>query len=502
MEVFQAERGARITSCADLFFRPGERLLSRFSTLDQTRWPLLWVAGLFLAQAIPATLIRASNLEEGRIIAIARGAMEDGHWLTPFIYGQRFAERPVLLSWIAALFGKAAGGVTLWSLRVPHLFFFFVGSILIYRLLRSCTGKSAAIFGVLCWICMPMVAAKFINSEPDIVLSTLLFAAFSAWWHGTANKCMSPLRWLCIGGLICLAGLTKGPQPVAYFALGVGAYLCLKRRDQVPAFLAVNAGTGLIIGGWFLAVYSAPGDINYWLLHSRLLTMTSGLNLLRDHLDFAKSIALETLPAAILLGPAVVIVARRWRESEPDLMLAAVLYSFLCTFVLACWPGGVAARYAMPMTMTLAVMCGLMFERWRSYQPRVIASALLVCCLIYGGLLVRGWIVMPILPDLFQASRIAGRAVAAHLQQRPGPLYVINESAEYNMLAYVTTPMRQVALDELARLDTPATAVLLPEELRALSRQTPMMQFVVGQELVSLKQPYSIVEIYPIDAAR
>jgi 4-amino-4-deoxy-L-arabinose transferase-like glycosyltransferase len=135
----------------------------------EARWPLLWIGGLFLVQTIPATLIRASNLE-GRIIAIARGATEDGHWLTPFIYGQRFAERPVLLSWTAALFGKAAGGVTLWSLRIPHLFFFLAGAILVYRLLRSCTGSSAAIFGVLCWICMPMVAAKFINSEPDIVL--------------------------------------------------------------------------------------------------------------------------------------------------------------------------------------------------------------------------------------------------------------------------------------------------------------------------------------------
>ena len=496
MHIVQAEQSTRVTPFADQFFRPGERLLSRFSALDKTRWPLLWVASLFLLQTIPATLIRASNLEEGRIIAMARGAMEGGHWLTPFIYGQRFAERPILLSWLAALFGEATGGVTRWSLRIPHLIFFLAGAILIYRLLRSSTGKSAAVFGVLCWICMPMVAAKFINSEPDIVLSVLLFAAFFVWWRGTASKCMTPVRWLCVGGLICLASLTKGPQPVAYFTLGVGAYLLLKQRDQIPAFLAVNAGTGLVIGSWYLTVYSAPGDINYWLLHSRLLT-TTGLDVLRDHLDFVKSIAIETLPATVLLGPAVVTVARRWRESEPDLMLAAVLYSFMCTVVLLCWPGGVAARYAMPMTMGLAVVCGLMFERWRIGQPRVIASALFVCCLIFSGLLIRGWIVMPFWPHLFQASQIAGQAVAAHLQQRPGPLYAVNESAEYNMLVYVRTPVRQVALGELARLDTAATAVLLPEELETLSRQNPKLQFVVGQELVSLKQPYRIVEIYP-----
>jgi len=151
----------------------------------------------------------------------------------------------------------------------------------------------------------------------------------------------------------------------------------------------------------------------------------------------------------------------------------------------------------MPATMTLAVVCGLMFECWRSCRPRVIASALFVCYLVFGGLLVRGWIVMPLLPHLFQASRIAGRAVTAYLQQRPGPLYVIGASAEYNMLAYVRTPVREVALDELARLDIVATAVLLPEELEALSQRNPKLHFAVGEELTSLKQHYRIVEIFP-----
>jgi len=343
---------------------------------------------------------------------------------------------------------------------------------------------------------MPMVAAKFINSEPDIALSTLLFAAFCVWWKGIAGNCMTPARWFCVCCLICLAGLTKGPQPVAYFTLGVGAYLLLKQRDQIPAFLAVNAGTGVVIAGWYLAVYSAPSDVSYWVVHSRILT-ASGFDLFRDHLDFAKSIAIETLPAAILLGPAIVVIARRWRASEPDLMLAAILHSLVCTLVLICWPGGIAARYAMPMTPTLAVVCGLMFGRWCRVQPRVIASALFVCCLIFGGLLIRGWIVMPLWPQLFQSSEIAGRAIAARVQERPGPLYVIGASTDYNMLTYVRTPVREVALGELARLKRESTAILLPEELQDLSRQNPHLQFIVGQELSSLKQPYRIVEIYP-----
>lgn len=480
----------------DISFRPGEWMLSRFSRLDQSRWPVLWVAGLFLVQAVPATIIRASNLEEGRIIALARGALQDGHWLTPFVYGERFAERPILLSWIAALFGGTSGGVTLWSLRIPHLCFFFAGALLIYNLLRSETRKSAAIFGALCWISMPVVAPKFINSEPDIVLSTLLFAAFYTWWYGTSRESVTPLRWLSISILITLAGLTKGPQPVAYFTLGVGAYLLLKARKQIPAFIAANVFSGLIVGAWYVFVYQQPGDINLWMVHSRLLTMTVP-EVVRDHLDFFKSIAVEDLPATILIGPAIFVARRRWKTCEHDLMLAVTLYSLSCTLVLLIWPGGVASRYAMPATMTLAVICGLMFEQWRQRQPRVIVSALFVTYLIFGGLLVRGWVVMPFRPHLFQESQIAGEKIAAALQRRPGPLYVVQDTTEYNMLVYVRGPISAVTLDELAELNEPAIAVLRPDEERALAQKRPELQIVDGGDIFSLKTSYRIVEIRP-----
>ena len=342
---------------------------------------------------------------------------------------------------------------------------------------------------------MPVVAPKFINSEPDIVLSTLLFAAFCAWWQGTIGKSMTPLRWLSIGILISLAGLTKGPQPVAYFTLGVGAYILLKQRDQIPAFIVANLSAGLIIGGWYALVYQS-NDIELWKAHSRLSNTTPSLETVRDHLDFVKSLAIEFLPGTILIGPAVMIAVRTW-DTRHDLLLAAILYSVTCTLVLVFWPGGVAARYAMPATMTLAVICGLMFEYWRHSHPRVIVSALVVTYLIFGALLVRGWVAMPFWPHLFQESQIAGKAIAAALQQRSGPLYVVGNSTEHNMLVYVRGPISAVTLDDLAALNTSAIAVLLPEEARDLAQKKPGLRLVNGADIISQRRPYRIVEIQP-----
>ena len=221
----------------------------------------------------------------------------------------------------------------------------------------------------------------------------------------------------------------------------------------------------------------------------------TGFQLVRDHLDFVLSMVAEVLPATILIGPAIVLVWRRRRDRQHDPMLAATLYSLMCTLFLVIWPGGVAARYAMPATMTLAVICGLMFEHWRQSQPRVIVSALVVSYLIFGALLVRGSVVMPFWQHLFQESQIAGKTIDTALQHRPGPLYVIGNSTEHNMLVYVRGTIRAVTLDDLARLETSAIAVMLPEEEATLGQQNPRMRLIDHANIVSQRRPYRIVEI-------
>jgi len=472
-------------------------MLARFCRLDHSQRPILWVIGLFLVQAIPATIIRASNLEEGRIIAMARGALEDGHWLAPFVYGERFIERPVLASWLAAMLGSVTGEVTLWSLRIPHLTFFLIGTLLIYALLRrNGASQSGSVFGAFCWICMPMVAAKFINAEVDVVLSTLLFAAFALWWQATAREQATWRTWLGVGLLLALAGLTKGPQPLAYFTLGVGGFVLFRERDQIAGFAGANALAALIVGSWYVVVYE-PRDLDIWVAHSRLSDETTLATKVLDHLDFVKSVIGEMLPGTILLGPAIAIARDGTARRSRDLLLAALLYSLACTLFLIVWPGGLAARFAMPATMTLAVICGLMFDQWRDEHPRVIISTLVVAYLIFGGFLLRGWVAMPFWPHLFKESQIAGRAIADALRTNPGPLYVIGRTTDHNMLVYVRGPIRAVTVGDLARLDRPAAAVMLPDEERSLRDQNPRLTISGIANIVSQRRPFRILAIRP-----
>src|SRR5205085_1280505 len=83
-------------------------------------------------------------------------------------------------------------------------------------------------------------------------LSVLLFGAFFLWWKGVVSGHVSMLRWVSIAILLAAAGLTKGPQPIAYFTLGVGAYLIVKRHlGDISGFVFSNAVAGLAVAAWY-----------------------------------------------------------------------------------------------------------------------------------------------------------------------------------------------------------------------------------------------------------
>ncbi len=488
--------GPTVSSALHIFFIPGQWLLTRFSRTDEQKYAWLWILTFWALMAFPAVWLRAVHLEEGTVLGLARGAVEEGHWLAPFRYGVRFVERPVLLSWIVAALGEVSGGVTVLTARIPHVLFLLAGAWLVYDLVKAAAGKAAGLFGALCWFASPMVAQKFVTAEPDVTLSVLLFAVFCVWWKSLTAGRLTPARWLMIGVLLGLAGLTKGPQPVAYVTLGIGAYLLIKRRfADLPAFLLANLLAAAIIGSWYLMV-AVPHDTEAWAVHSRIFT-THGTELVSDHVDFLISMMLEWLPGLILLVPALVILARQERSQDHDLMLAAVLYTLTCTLVLLVWPGGIATRYAMPGTLGLAVVAGLMFARWRRIHSRVIVVTLVTAYVIAVFVMVLGWIVMPLKPDWFQESQIAGRTIDAVRREVPGPLYIVTESAEHNMLVYVKGPVHEVALDGLTSLTTPALAVLTADEEAALARKKPTLRLHDLATVRSQKLDLKVVEIRP-----
>lgn len=432
----------------------------------------VWVVLLWAFMAFPAVSLRGTHFEEGTVIGLARGAVEDGQWLSPHLYGVRFVERPVLLSWIAAGIGKLSGGVSVWSARIPHLLFLLAGGLMVFNLVLPHTRKAPAVFGALCWFACPMVAQKFVTAEPDVTLAVLLFGGFFSWWKGVSNGYVSIYRWFAIGLLLAAAGMTKGPQPIAYFTLGVGTFLLVKRRwSEIPGFVLANAMAGLTVAAWYWMVM-IPGDVGGWITHSRLSEAMTLTQWFRDHLDFVLSLLLvEWLPGSVLLFPAIIALARNFPGRDRDLMLACTLYAVLASVMLLIWPGGVATRYAMPANLTLAVLGGVLFDRWWATRPGLIAVSNTVVTGISTSLIVLGWIVIPLAPSAFSQSKISAQTIAAVRETMPGTLYVTG--VDLNTLAYVAAPVRRVGLQDIENLKAPALAILRASEVSEIIDRKP-----------------------------
>jgi 4-amino-4-deoxy-L-arabinose transferase-like glycosyltransferase len=196
-----------------------ERIVASWNTIA-TQWnPIALIVVAWAALTVPLVFFRGYNSDEGLAVSIARTALEDGDWLVPHVFNVRWIQRPTLLSWIIAAISAPFGSVSQITARLPIVLFVLLGCLLIYWLLRKVAASiPAALFGAALFLACPLVIRSYVMITADLPLAVLLFLAFFLWWGGSEKGSVNFGRWLAIGILLALAGLLKGPQPIAYFA--------------------------------------------------------------------------------------------------------------------------------------------------------------------------------------------------------------------------------------------------------------------------------------------
>jgi 4-amino-4-deoxy-L-arabinose transferase-like glycosyltransferase len=450
---------------------------------------------IWLAFTIPAIGLRGLHYEEGTVIALARGAIEDGYWLVPHHYGFRFVERPVLMSWLIAGLGTILGGIDQPVARIPAILSLLSGAALVCYFVRGYARAPAGLFAAVCLLVSPAVLQKVVTAEPDLMVSILLFAAFVIWWHGNAAGRVTPIRWIAIGLVLGMAGLTKGPQPLAYFTFGVGAFLLVRRRwSEWPGFMLAHVIAGAAVLSWYIAVY-APGDLSLWANHSRMTSAFSLTQWTVEMVRFAVQFGLELGPSVLLAVAGGIAAYRTGSEKTRDLVVALALYALCCTLVLAIWPSGAATRYAMPALPAIAAMAGLAFDRFRVERPGLVNVALGIAAILTTYQLLIGWLAMPLMPDRFQKSRLAGQAVATLVRTEPATLYAMHGRLNNNVLAYVPAPVREVPFADLPSVPTPAWALVTPDQFHELQAMRSDLQ-ITQRATFDADDTYYLIDLH------
>ncbi|MGZ9106617.1 MAG: hypothetical protein ACXW3M_12615, partial [Rhodoplanes sp.] len=106
------ESEARLATAAD-------RLIAWWAALAK-RWnPILLIVAVWAVLVLPLVWLRGFNSDDGVAVTLAQTALMDGQWLTPHMFNLRFAERPVLLSWVIAALSLPFGSVSEFTARLP-----------------------------------------------------------------------------------------------------------------------------------------------------------------------------------------------------------------------------------------------------------------------------------------------------------------------------------------------------------------------------------------------
>ena len=410
---------------------------------------LLWACGV-----LPNLTVRSFIYEEGTNAEIARDVLAHGHFLQPIVYGVRWHEKPSLLGWLIAGFAFLTDGVNEWSARLPAMVSVLATALLVQNVTRRYASATASLVAALSFLFCPLLLQKLTIAEPDTVITVLSFAALVVWWDGVAAGRVTILRWACCGILLATLSMAKGPQPAAFFALGVAAYLVIERRwRDLPGFIFCMAIPIAAAIGWAAAVYQ-PGDERIWLSYSRLTERPSFLSYLTRSVHTTGSLILELMPAPLLLP----FIPWPWRKAKPADVPAIVapmlLYSCLCTAVLLLWPG-VNTRYAMPVAPSFAVLAGIgwdMLQKSRYATMRRVVGVVLGLLVLYQIVLVVA--IMPLFADRFGETRLAAKAIERAIAAAPAPAYC--QRLDTNVFFYLPLPLRCLDMQGMAALPPPA----------------------------------------------
>ncbi len=420
--------------------------------------------------ALPLVFFRGYNSDEGLAVTIARTAVEDGEWLVPHVFNVRWIERPTLLSWIIAAISEPFGHVSQITARLPIVLFLLFGCLLIYFLLRKVgAGVAAALFGTALFLACPLVMRAYVMITADLPLAVLLFFAFVLWWDGAAKgsikRSVGLGRWSAIGVVLALAGLMKGPQPIAYFALGVGVFVLGGRSwRQLPGLILAGLICAVPLALWYAAIYR-PGDEGAWAAFMRVHPHPNLI--FSGPLQASVRFLSETLPAA--LAAAAYLGARGFYgrcRAPPGFVAALACYAFIASLFILFWPGGSAPRYYFPMVPALCVFGGLAYDALAARRPEIVAPLLLLT----AGLLVYALgysVASPFLPARFRPTQIEAARITRLVQAAPGPIYRTGDTA-LNVLPYVPGRIRNATLDDLGTVPGPAWMVLPADEAEAL----------------------------------
>ncbi|EKD69950.1 MAG: Dolichyl-phosphate-mannose-protein mannosyltransferase family protein [uncultured bacterium] len=218
--------------------------------------------------------------DEGRYAEIAREMFVRNDFITPYLNGIKYFEKPALFYWLGALAIKM-GGVNIWSLRCINALFATAGALLTYLTIRKIydriTGLIAA--SVLSTSLLYFTMARMVSLDLPVTffLMSCLYSFLLAIHEANAAKQRS-LFWLAAASA-GLAVLTKGLIGIVFPLLIISTWIMIlgewRLIKKLPIFSSIAIFL-LITAPWHLLVsLKNPEFFYFYFIEQHFLRYTT-----------------------------------------------------------------------------------------------------------------------------------------------------------------------------------------------------------------------------------
>jgi 4-amino-4-deoxy-L-arabinose transferase-like glycosyltransferase len=209
---------------------------------------------------------------EGHFAMVGQEMLWRNDWVTPYLNGSPYLNKPPLLYWLIALSTEIFGS-TEFAARLPLGIAGWLGIVIAWKWTRELWGINSSRVTALM---LSVTLGWFIFTHQiliDALLATLLISSNYFLWRSLYQP-QSRLSWWGTYISLALCVLTKGLIGVVFPLLGCLGLIIVRRDFKILQRIKLSQGLLLILAiilPWFLAVEQAnPGFWHYFIVNEHL----------------------------------------------------------------------------------------------------------------------------------------------------------------------------------------------------------------------------------------
>lgn len=322
--------------------------------------------------------------DEGRYAEIAREMADNNNYITPYLNGIKYFEKPPLFYWMSTLALKI-GGINLWSLRTVNGILALLGCLATYfAALKLYDNRKTALWSaaILATSTLYFVMGHMISLD----LPVSVFLAFSLYAFIIGYHQQQPVYFVIASAAAALAVLTKGLIGIVFPGLIISMWILLVNEWKILKeinYVAVISVFLVIAVPWHILVgfYNPEFYYFYFIKQHILRYATESIGHYQPIWFFIPVLFFGFFPWVIFLPQAL---SKKF-NNKADIFLLVWIVSI---FLFFSFSKSKLIPYILPIFPPLAILIARYFQNASSFSIKISINLLLMIATIISVLLI------------------------------------------------------------------------------------------------------------------